>query len=142
MITPGDVSLDGKTAIVTGGARGIGRAIAETFVREGASVMLCAREAAPLETTRAELAADDEEVVRQYGGLFQTPPYLVEVMPVVKLGGVVLALDALLRGGGHGGERQHAEAQESGQARHGGRDEWELAHVSALLPGPVWAPSG
>ena len=35
--------------------------------------------------------ADDEEVVRQYGGLFQTPPYLVEVMPVLKLGGVVLA---------------------------------------------------
>ena len=35
--------------------------------------------------------ADDEEVVRQYGGLFRTPPYLVEVMPVLKLGGVVLA---------------------------------------------------
>ena len=35
--------------------------------------------------------ADDEEVVRQYGGLFRTPPYLVEVKPVLKLGGVVLA---------------------------------------------------
>ena len=29
--------------------------------------------------------------MRQYGGLFRTPPYLVEVMPVLKLGGVVLA---------------------------------------------------
>ena len=28
MITPEDVSLEGKSAIVTGGARGIGRAIA------------------------------------------------------------------------------------------------------------------
>jgi RHS repeat-associated protein len=35
--------------------------------------------------------ADDEEVVRQYGGLFLTPPYLVEVMPVLNLGGVALA---------------------------------------------------
>ena len=35
--------------------------------------------------------ADDEEVVRQYGGLFATPPYLVDVKPVLKLGGVVLA---------------------------------------------------
>jgi RHS repeat-associated protein len=38
--------------------------------------------------------ADDEEVVRQYGGLFSTPPYLVEVLPVLKLGGIVLARGA------------------------------------------------
>jgi RHS repeat-associated protein len=36
----------------------------------------------------------DEEVVRQYGGLFATPPYLVEVRPLLKLGGVVLATGA------------------------------------------------
>jgi RHS repeat-associated protein len=34
---------------------------------------------------------DDEEIVRQYGGLSQTPPYLVEVKPVLKLAGLVLA---------------------------------------------------
>ena len=32
--------LDGKIAIVTGAARGIGRSIAEHFAREGASVVL------------------------------------------------------------------------------------------------------
>ena len=36
-------SLQGKTAIVTGGSRGIGRAITDTFCAEGAQVLTCGR---------------------------------------------------------------------------------------------------
>jgi NAD(P)-dependent dehydrogenase (short-subunit alcohol dehydrogenase family) len=38
---PDHSSLDGEIAVVTGGARGIGKAVAELFVDQGASVVLC-----------------------------------------------------------------------------------------------------
>jgi len=50
-------SLDGRTALVTGGSRGIGRMIAEGFLAHGARVYITSRKAAECEATAAELSA-------------------------------------------------------------------------------------
>ncbi len=47
--------LAGKTAIVTGASRGIGRAISMRLAREGARVVLCARDAAALNEVRCTI---------------------------------------------------------------------------------------
>ncbi|QOZ10894.1 SDR family NAD(P)-dependent oxidoreductase [Bradyrhizobium sp. CCBAU 51765] len=52
-----DLGLKGKNAIVLGGTRGIGRAIAATLADEGANVAVCARNADQVAATVAELKA-------------------------------------------------------------------------------------
>ena len=49
-------SLKGRSALITGGSRGIGRMIAEGFLRAGARVYISARKADACDTTAAELS--------------------------------------------------------------------------------------
>lgn len=58
-----DLGLKGRRALVCGGSRGLGRAAALAFSREGAAVTLAARTAEALETARAEIAAETGGVV-------------------------------------------------------------------------------
>ena len=53
-----DLGLQGKHAIVTGGSRGIGKAIARELAREGVDVAIVARTKADLEATARELGAE------------------------------------------------------------------------------------
>ncbi|MGD0107238.1 MAG: SDR family NAD(P)-dependent oxidoreductase [Rhodopila sp.] len=48
--------FSGRKAIICGGSRGIGRAIALGFAASGADVSICARGAEALDKTRAEIA--------------------------------------------------------------------------------------
>lgn len=52
-----DLGLNGKRALVTGSTKGIGRAVVETLLAEGASVALCARSADDVDAAVAELGS-------------------------------------------------------------------------------------
>ncbi len=59
---PDDVRLDGRLAVVTGAAMGIGAAIAAAFARFGADLALCDRDGDALAGTVGELAATGRRV--------------------------------------------------------------------------------
>lgn len=52
-----DISLSGRTAIITGGSKGLGRAIAAEFVASGADVTICARGREALDKTVTAIGA-------------------------------------------------------------------------------------
>ncbi len=62
-------TLDNKIAIITGASRGIGRAIAESFVREGARVVLCGRKQESLEQVAREIGPGAKAVACHVGRL-------------------------------------------------------------------------
>src|SRR5262245_46141315 len=52
-----DLGLGGKTVLVTGGSKGIGRAVAQALSAEGARVMICARDTEALKRAAGEIEA-------------------------------------------------------------------------------------
>ena len=53
-----NLGLEGKTALVAGGSRGIGRTIAKGLAREGVDVALVSRNLSDLEAAAAEIAGE------------------------------------------------------------------------------------
>lgn len=58
-----DLGLKGKTVLITGASKGIGRAIAEEFAAEGANLSICARGIEDLEKAAANLRSEGTSVM-------------------------------------------------------------------------------
>jgi NAD(P)-dependent dehydrogenase (short-subunit alcohol dehydrogenase family) len=112
--------FEGQSVIVTGGNRGIGRAIVERFVSEGADVMVVGRDAGTLETTVGELTSSG-------GGAWA---HKADVTSSDELRGIVTAatarwprIDVLVNNAGIGVERPFLEIPE---------DEWDTVIATNL----------
>src|SRR5260221_13172502 len=55
-----DVRLDGRSAVITGGSKGLGLAMAQKFASSGADVAILARDADALEAARQTIAAESK----------------------------------------------------------------------------------
>lgn len=77
--------LSGKTALITGAARGIGRAIVEAFIAEGANVIATDRDEAAVKSLAAEIPAidghkldvTDGEAIARLSGELQGPVHVL-----------------------------------------------------------------
>ncbi|HVX29809.1 MAG TPA: SDR family NAD(P)-dependent oxidoreductase, partial [Nitrolancea sp.] len=57
------IELSGKVVLITGSSRGLGLAMAEEFARQGAKLVLCARDAEELESARQSIVRAGTEVL-------------------------------------------------------------------------------
>src|SRR2546421_12762768 len=61
-----DLNLNGRSALITGASKGIGRAIADVLAREGCALHLASRTATDLERARSEILAHSNVPVATY----------------------------------------------------------------------------
>jgi NAD(P)-dependent dehydrogenase (short-subunit alcohol dehydrogenase family) len=67
MASSAEKKLRGKAALITGGSRGIGRAVAATYAAAGAEVFICARDRANLDEAMATIRAGGGVIAGEAG---------------------------------------------------------------------------
>jgi NAD(P)-dependent dehydrogenase (short-subunit alcohol dehydrogenase family) len=98
-----DLGLKGRKAVVTGGTRGIGRAIAEALAAEGVDVAVCARHAAEVTETVAALKAHGVNACGAAVDISQGEAYQAWVASAgAELGGIDIFVANVSAGGGMG----------------------------------------
>jgi 3-oxoacyl-[acyl-carrier protein] reductase len=117
MVPAVDLGLSGRTALVTGASKGIGRAIAATLATEGASVAISSRDRGRIDATATEIGArgyvHDSADLDAIGALIDsvtTDLGPIDIL-VASTGGPPMGIDPL----GHS------------------RDEWEAAYRDLIL---------
>lgn len=155
-----NIDLSGKRVIVTGGSRGIGRAISRAFAAERARVAVCARTDADVQATGAELAAQARAVIARAVDVTDTAAVSAFVTEVAEAWGGV---DVLVNnaGQGRGGDLdtltpeqilEHANVLQMGHFRfiqavvpHMRKQRWgrivEINALAGAIPTPDGIPS-
>lgn len=109
-----DLELNGKAALVTGGSRGIGKAVAHRLAKEGASVALVARDAAVLNATAEELRRETGATIIALAGDTGSDSAVKQVVAQAAelLGGLDIVVNSAATAGGTAGAPKFDEIGE------------------------------
>ena len=115
-----ELGLKGKKAIVTGGSRGLGRAIAESLASEGAKVVICARSADGVKDALADFKKKGLDITGTATAVGDTDEFEAWVKATCEsMGGLDMLVSNTSAGGGGSREgwRQHFEVDVMGAVR-------------------------